>query len=131
MINEGLESGYYVMLSDGTVTPKEDIESMTRGGKNSKKVEWWGVTRYMSTKKAAEFAHEIQTIANRNFGIGAVAGGASVLFGVMAIPAIVGGVSGAYLSEVANDINYVNGNTKNGVKVKLYWVLKHEITAQK
>lgn len=130
IINDCLMDGQYVMLADGTVTTQEEVNSLTKGGKNSTKVEWWGVTRYMSTKKAASFAHELQSIANRNMGIGAVAGGATLLFGVMVIPAIVGGVSGAYLSEVANDINYVNGQTNKGVKAKLYWVFKHEIKPQ-
>ncbi len=120
-INETLEDGELIMLSDGTMIDSDDAFYL-QGGSTYDKTYWWGKERYKSTKDANKWVRELNKTAAAEGGVGVIA--AAVLAGPPGVAAgVAGGVGCWYCWAFAADVDYYNGLSKRGIVASIPWVL--------
>lgn len=117
-VNEELDNGELVMLSDGTMVEGYDDSFYLQGGSTYDKTYWWGKRRYMSTAAANKWVRNLNRTAAIAGGAGAVGG---VIFG--GVPIVTGGLGSAYCWHLATDVAYYNGLSNRGIKADIPWAL--------
>ncbi|WP_155591836.1 hypothetical protein [Lysinibacillus cavernae] len=126
-LNEDIEDGKLIVLDNGTMIDSTDKNFYIQGGSTYDESHWWGNRRYMSTAAAREYVYTLRDAAGVTTGLAL----ASVIFGAAgAIPASVNGVTALWCNQLANRVEYHNGNTNRGVRIDLYWVLVFDVEPQ-
>lgn len=118
IVNEELDNGELVMLSDGTMVEGDDDSFYLQGGSTYDKTYWWGKRRYKSTAAANKWVRDLNKTAAIEGGAGAIGG---TVFGN--IPIVVGSFCCAYCWCLATDVAYYNSLSNRGIKADIPWAL--------
>ncbi|MFJ5765970.1 hypothetical protein ACIP9C_11415 [Lysinibacillus sp. NPDC093210] len=126
-INEKIEKGELKVLDNGAMIDSTDKNFYIQGGSTYDETYWWGKRRYMSTSAARQWVYDLRDAAAVSTGLAL----ASVVFGKLGvIPATINGITALWTNQLANRVEYHNGNTNRGIRADLYWVLVFNIEPQ-
>lgn len=116
-VNDQITDGELEVLDKGTIVDASDDSYYLQGGSTYDVSHWWGKTRYKSTYDAKKWAHELNSLAAYETGVGSIG---AAIFGPSFV--VLGGLSVGYAWKLAEDISYYNGLSKRGIKVDIcYW----------
>ncbi len=126
-INEKIEKGELKVLDNGAMIDSTDKNFYIQGGSTYDETFWWGKRRYMSTSAARQWVYDLRDAAAVSTGLAL----ASVVFGKLGIiPGTINGITALWTNQLANRVEYHNGNTNRGIRADLYWVLVFNIEPQ-
>lgn len=126
-INEKIEKGELKVLDNGAMIDSTDKNFYIQGGSTYDETYWWGKRRYMSTSAARQWVYDLRNAATVTQGLALI----SVVFGpIGVIPATLNNITALWTNQLANRVEYHNGNTNRGIRADLYWVLVFNIEPQ-
>ncbi|WP_337982539.1 hypothetical protein [Lysinibacillus sp. C5.1] len=126
-LNSQIEKGELKVLDNGAMIDSTDHNFYIQGGSTYDETFWWGKRRYMSTSAARQWVYDLRDAASVSMGLAL----ASVVFGKLGvIPATINGITALWTNQLANRVEYHNGNTNRGIRADLYWVLVFNIEPQ-
>ena len=130
-----IEDGKLSITENGTIYESDNEELVVQGGNvDDFEWHWWGVRRYASHNSASDIAYKLNKAGSRAGYILTIAGVVALFVPeglvklVAACISVGAGFAWAYLSDIANDINYYNGS--RGVIIDFTWVLYFDICSQ-
>ncbi|MGG0176447.1 hypothetical protein [Gottfriedia acidiceleris] len=115
-LNTLAQNGELLITDNETVYETNDTSFDVQGGVNKVVYKWYGRVRYFSTASAKEFVYQCYKVA-----VGSVAVGTVAAFLSAGTTAIFSGLTGAYFTNLALDVDHRNSGHKRGIILHVTW----------
>ncbi|MEH7453781.1 hypothetical protein [Gottfriedia acidiceleris] len=115
-LNTLAQDGEVIITDNETVYDTNDTSFDVQGGVNKVVYKWYGRVRYFSTASAKEFVYQCYKVAAGSAAVGAVAAFLSA-----GTTAIFSGLTGAYFTNLALDVDRRNSGHNRGIILHVTW----------
>ncbi|EAE8110559.1 hypothetical protein GPZ05_14870 [Listeria monocytogenes] len=116
VLNDKADEHDVIITDNKSVYDTDDDGFVLQGGVNKVVYKWYGRVRYFSTSAANNFVYQCYKVAAGSAGVGAIAAAFSA-----GTTALFGGLTGAYFTNLALDVDHRNKGHKRGIILHVTW----------